>query len=333
MRDGFQSIRPIRAPSRATPPAALRAGHRGSNRPTAAAATARLLVVDDEDINRDIIAEYLEDADYDLVMAEGGERALQLLRKDARIDAVILDRMMPHVDGLEVLKHMQADPRLSSIPVIMQTAAAGHEQVAEGLRSGAYYYLTKPYHRDALLAVVHSALDAARRRRELSREIEQYQGVIALMQEGCFRLRTLRQANELAAAISSLGAEPSSAALGLAELLINAIEHGNLGISFHEKASLLASDTWEAEVDARHALPANADKFVEVQVRREPPVLRVSIRDHGAGFDWRPYLKLDESRALYPNGRGIAMARHVAFRSLHYVEPGNEVVVTLMLAR
>lgn len=292
----------------------------------------RLLVVDDEEINREIIAEYLEDTDYQLTMAAGGEEALNRLSEDRTFDAVILDRMMPGIDGLAVLRQIQSDMRLRHIPVIMQTAAAGHEQVAEGLRLGAYYYLTKPYHRDALVAVVRSALEMVQRRRDLTREIEAFRGVIGLIVDGRFRVRSLREARALSAAISSLGKDPVSVALGLSELMINAIEHGNLGISFQEKAELLAADRWEAEVQERLASPANAGRFVEVRLQREPGVLQVVIRDQGPGFDWRPYLDLSEARALYPNGRGIAMARHIAFRNLRFIDPGNEVVATVAVA-
>jgi CheY-like chemotaxis protein len=293
---------------------------------------ARLLVVDDEAINREIIAEYLEDTDYRLTMAAGGEEAMVRLRADAAFDAVILDRMMPGVDGLAVLQQMQADAELRHVPVIVQTAAAGHEQVAEGLRLGAYYYLTKPYHRDALLAVVRSALEMVQRRRALARAIDEFRGVIGLIVDGCFRVKSLQEARALSAAISSLATDPVSVALGLSELMINGIEHGNLGIGFHEKAGLLAADRWEAEIEARLTAPAHAEKFVEVRIRREAGALHVTIRDQGPGFEWRQYLELSASRALYPNGRGIAMAHHVAFRNLQFIAPGNEVIATIALA-
>jgi CheY-like chemotaxis protein len=290
---------------------------------------ARLLVVDDEKINLEIIGEYLDGEDFELTMVENGEQALALLSGGQSFDAVILDRMMPGFDGLEVLRRMQHDPRLKGVPVIMQTAAAGHEQVAEGLRLGAYYYLTKPYHRDSLLAVVNSALDVLQRRRDLAREIEQYHGLFTLLDEGSFRVQTLRQAHALAAGLSTLAADPPSVALGLLELLINGIEHGNLGITFHEKAALLAADDWEQEVELRGALAQHAGKYVHAHVRREDDTMRIAIRDCGEGFDWRHYLELDESRALHPNGRGIAVARQVAFRSIEFIEPGNQVIVTL----
>src|SRR5690349_3709848 len=289
----------------------------------------RLLVVDDEEINLEIIEEYLEGGNFDLTLARDGEEALRCLQSSQLFDAVILDRMMPGLDGLEVLRQIRQTERLRSIPVIMQTAAAGHEQVAEGLRLGAYYYLTKPYHRDALLAIIHSALDVVQRRRDLAREIEQYRGLLVLLDEGRFRVRTLREAHALAAGLSTLAADPASIALGLVELLINGIEHGNLGITFHDKAALLATDRWEQEVQARLERPDNAKKFVHARARREGGLMRIAIRDCGPGFEWRRYVELDESRALQPNGRGIAVARQVCFRSLEFNETGNEVVVTL----
>ena len=290
---------------------------------------ARLLVVDDEQINLEIIAEYLEGQGFDLTLVQDGEQALRLLTEGRSFDAVILDRMMPGLDGLEVMRRIRHDQGLRGIPVVMQTAATGHEQVAEGLRLGAYYYLTKPYHRDALVAVVNSALDMVRRRLDLAREIEQYRGLLVLLDEGQFRVRTLREAHALAAGLSTLAVDPASAALGLVELLINGIEHGNLGVGFYDKAGLLAADRWEQEVEARLALPENADKYVHASVRREDTRLRISIRDCGPGFEWRRFIELDQSRALHPNGRGIVVARHVSFRTLQFNERGNEVVVTL----
>jgi hypothetical protein len=170
------------------------------------------------------------------------------------------------------------------------------------------------------------------RRRALTRAIDEFQGVIGLIVDGRFRVKSLQEARALSAAISSLAADPVSVALGLSELMINGIEHVNLAIGFHGKAELLAADRWEAEIEARLASPANSQKFVEVRIQREAGVLHVGIRDQGPGFDWRPYLDLSASRALYPNGRGIAMARHVAFRNLRFIDPGNEVVATLAIA-
>ncbi len=293
---------------------------------------ARLLVVDDEEINLEIISEFLDGEPYDLDLVDGGEEALERFAQGVEYDAVILDRMMPRVDGMEVLRRMKAEPRLLNIPVILQTAAAAPEQVAEGLRLGAYYYLTKPYHRDSLRAVVRSAVGTFTATQDLASEIDRYQGTLSLLYSGVLRFCTLRHARSLTAALSGLAADPQSACLGLGELLVNAVEHGNLGITFHDKARLLSEDRWEQEVEARLASPQYADKYVEVHLEREQGLLNITIRDQGPGFDWQRYLELDEGRAMYPNGRGIALARHIGFRSLAYRGTGSEVFVTLVAA-
>ena len=231
---------------------------------------ARLLVVDDEAVNLEIIAEYLEAEACELTMAADGGQALELLRSgDADFDAVVLDRMMPGIDGLAVLREIKATPALRSLPVILQTAAAGREQVAEGLKLGAYYYLTKPYHRDALVAVVRAALADTAQRRDLARRIEESRAVMDLIEHATFRFRTLEDARALAAACAGLCEEPDLAGMGLAELLVNAIEHGNLGITFHEKSELLAAGRWEEEVSARLRRPENLERAAELECWRE----------------------------------------------------------------
>lgn len=244
----------------------------------------RLLVVDDEPVNLEIIAEYLAGECCMLSFASDGVQALEHLG-EADFDCVILDRMMPSLNGLEVLRRMKADARLRNIPVIMQTAAAGRDQVAEGLRLGAYYYLTKPYHQDALRAVVRSALGFTRSLGDLQRRIRDHAGMLSLLQGGKFRLRTLSQARSLAAALAGACKDPPNAGMGLAELLVNAVEHGNLGIDFEEKSRLLDEGHWENEVQARLALPQYRSKYVEVEIHRAETDIRVLITDQGTGFD------------------------------------------------
>lgn len=290
----------------------------------------QLLVVDDEPVNLEIVSEYLEGEHYSVNVANDGAEALEFLDQNAaEVDCVILDRMMPRVDGMEVLRRMKADARFKSIPVIMQTAAANRDQVAEGLALGAYYYLTKPYHQDALRAVVRSALSASRMRGDMQRRIDEYAGVLGLLREGKFEFRTMVEARALAAALAGACKDAATAGMGLVELLINAVEHGNLGIDFQQKSMLLSEGRWEAEVEGRLRLPEYRGKWVTVVVTRGERDIRIVISDQGKGFDWQKYLELDEARALHPNGRGIALARNVAFSDLQYQGDGNVVVVTL----
>lgn len=148
--------------------------------------------------------------------------------------------------------------------------------------------------------------------------------------EGLFELRTLCEARQLAAFLAAQFPDPAAAALGLIELMVNAVEHGNLGISTDEKADLLRRGVWEQEVQRRLLLPENASKRVRVELCRAARSLTLLIHDDGPGFDWRQYCELDPARALEPNGRGIALARQIAFPDLEYLGGGNVARVVVL---
>lgn len=292
--------------------------------------TPHLLIVDDEPFNLEIIAEYLEETGYRLTLASGGDLAWEMLSNPQnQFDLVLLDRMMPGKDGMEVLRLIKADERLKQTPVIMQTAASSPEQVAEGLKAGAYYYLTKPFEPDTLLAIVRSAVSDLRAREELRNVVVEYCTALRLANTADFSIRTLEEARLLSAFVAQAAAVPETASLGLAELLVNGVEHGNLGISFKEKSRLRENDCWEQEIERRLALPENLDKRVRLTMERGEEGWVVTITDEGCGFEWQSFLEFDPERAFAPNGRGIALSRQLAFSSMEYLGNGNAVKVVL----
>ncbi len=294
--------------------------------------TPHLLVVDDEPINLEIIEEYLDDSGFSADFRASGESAWEALEQGRHIyDAVLLDRMMPGLDGMSLLRRIKHDPRFVNLPVIMQTAACSPQQIREGLEAGAYYYLTKPYEREGLLAIIRAALADARERKILmQQEAERWRGM-HFLQEARFSIRTVEEAGQLAAFLAQACPKPDAAHLGLSELMLNAVEHGNLGISYAEKARLKQSDGWQREVERRAALPENQHKRVAVCVTRHSQALIVRIEDQGPGFDWQPYLDFSPERAFDPNGRGIALARLMSFSAIEYLGSGNVVQATLAL--
>lgn len=291
-----------------------------------------LLAVDDEPLNLEIIREYLDDPRMDVDLAPNAERAWQRLETAATpYDLVILDRMMPGMNGIEMLLRMKADARYRRIPVIIQTAAASPEQVREGIEAGAYYYLTKPYEPAALIAIVRAALaDVEEQAAAALRAAEQAE-TLRLLESAEFRFVTLDDANRLAGLLASLCPAPDTAAMGLTELMVNAIEHGNLGISYAEKLRLKRADVWEAEIARRLTLPENRMKKARISMRRTATEAVFTIYDEGQGFEWQRYLDFDPARAFDPNGRGIAMARMMSFFRIDYRGCGNEVVATVKL--
>jgi DNA-binding response OmpR family regulator len=291
----------------------------------------KILAVDDDVLNRDILFEYLTDGGYEVIEADDGDTALKLLNEIGRVDAIVLDRMMPRLNGMEVLRAVKANPALADVPVIMQSAATAHHQILEGIEAGVYYYLTKPYEDRMLLAIVGAALNDAAVRRKLRAEVRQHKRVLGLMEQSRFRFQTLEEARNLAFFIANCFPVPEAVVYGLNELLINAVEHGNLGIGYEEKTDLVFEGRLFDEIERRLGLPENQKKWAHLSFEAHDTHLTVRIQDQGNGFDWRRYLEISPERATHPHGRGIATSRLMSFTSIDYVGNGSEVVCTVRL--
>src|SRR6478672_11849812 len=110
---------------------------------------ARILIVDDNETNRCLLAARLGAEGYQTVEAENGERALAVVR-EVEPDVVLLDVMMPKIDGFEVCRRLKDDPTLGFVPIIMVTARTDSDDAVTGLNAGADEYLTKPVDHAAL---------------------------------------------------------------------------------------------------------------------------------------------------------------------------------------
>jgi CheY-like chemotaxis protein len=290
-----------------------------------------VLLVDDEHLNLEILTEYFEGEEpFVLQTADSGEAAWELLQNPEHdFKLILLDRMMPGLDGIGLLKRIKVEPRLAGIPVIMQTAANSPGQIREGLEAGAYYYLTKPYRRDSLLAIVHAALCDAEARNSLSQKLHQHITSLQFLDEAEFSIRTVEEATQLASFIAHACPNPDGAVMGISELLVNGVEHGNLGLTYAEKSCLKQEDRWHDEILRRSTLPENVDKRVRLSYLRKDGLITIRICDQGAGFAWQKYLQIDPERAFDPNGRGIALAGMLSFTSITYEGCGNIAVATI----
>ena len=138
----------------------------------------KILIVDDEPFNVDYLEQELEDLDYLTIAAVDGQEALAKVRSEAP-DLVLLDIMMPGMDGFEVLSRLKADPATRDIPVIIISASNSLQSVVKGIQLGAEDYLPKPFEPILLHARISSSLDKKRLRdlehqymRGLERELD-----------------------------------------------------------------------------------------------------------------------------------------------------------------
>ena len=294
----------------------------------------RILVVDDEVLNLEIIAEFLEDDDYELIFAQDGYQAWNILENNQdNIDLVLLDRMMPGLDGLQVLTKMKEHSALKHIPVILQTALTDTQDVIEGMQANAFHYLTKPFDVNLLRSVIRTAINEHRAYISLQNELKKSAGTLSLMRNGIFHFKTLEEAQDLSLFISNACPVPEQAISGLSELMVNAIEHGNLGISYEEKSELISTNLWREEVEHRLSLESNAGKFITLNFQHTNTHINITITDMGEGFNWHDYLEISMERVADNHGRGIAMAKVLSFDTIEYHGRGNTVTATINLVK
>ena len=103
-----------------------------------------VLVVDDNDMNRDVLSRRLQREGYEVSTVESGKRALETLELE-KYDVVLLDIMMPEMDGFETLKHIRSNGKFKTLPVIMLTSLNEMEDVKKCIGLGANDYVLKPY--------------------------------------------------------------------------------------------------------------------------------------------------------------------------------------------
>ena len=137
----------------------------------------KLLVVDDNEMNRDMLSRRLSRRKHTVITAENGQQALDLIEKES-FDVILLDIMMPGISGIEVLKLIRQSYSASELPVIMVTAKSDSEDVVTALKLGANDYVIKPLDFPVVLTRVETQLEASRNHKKLKKHAEELEAQI-----------------------------------------------------------------------------------------------------------------------------------------------------------
>ena len=175
-------------------------------------------------------------------------------------------------------------------------------------------------------AIIRAAIETSELRRELESKVDEAGETLRLLRSGSFQVQRPREADFLAVQLGS-ACRNAQAGVAIFELLLNAVEHGNLGIDYEEKGRLVAERRLGDEIRRRLELPNYHDLWARIDLERKDDEFQLVITDQGKGFDFARYLRFDEARWFDTHGRGILMANGVV--EIEYVAPGNRVRVSV----
>ena len=187
----------------------------------------RILLVDDEPVNRQVLLNHLVLQHYQLVEASSGEQALQIIEQDGPFDLVLLDIMMPRMSGYEVCRRLRVYYPASVLPVIFLTAKNQLADLVKSFNAGGNDYLSKPINKPELLARVENHLKLLDVHRHLELKVGK-------------RTESLRQANEQLRTLSDIGLQLNQSLdlhqilQGIHDNIASLMDVGRFGIGIHQ---------------------------------------------------------------------------------------------------
>ena len=289
--------------------------------------TTIVLVVDDDPLCRTMIRHMLEPDNIMVIETDSIQSTWELLEANSLVDfdVILLDRNLPDGDGMDLLPRLRQSSKLKMVPVIIQSGIRSNDEISNGISisKGAYHYLEKPYRREMLRTLIRIAVRESKERHFLVSKIEKDIDSFAFMTRSEYEIRTLDDARILTPFLAKMFPNPESASSGIIELLINAIEHGNLEIGYQKKGALLEQNMWLHEIERRMVLPKYAQRMVQIKVERKHDRIILEIADQGPGFDWHKFDTISEDCLFKLHGRGIALARNSSFDGMVYSPTGN----------
>lgn len=296
------------------------------NQPTARINS--LLIIGFDQESEVFLRSTLEQQNIHLTFVKNAAEAKQLIFQDppSLYSAYLFDNNGDFADNLALLKTLKEHSQYSVVPVIFQTDTQHPQQIQQSLENGAYFYLLKPYTASLLLSVLKATMNGFHNHCKLDGHLTDIEKIQANLQSACFHIKTPEDAKSLSCVLAYTTPKPKKVVVGLFELMNNAIEHGNLNISYREKTQLIQSDKLQQELKKRQALPENFNKIVTVCFERKESELQFTITDSGQGFNPKSYLDFSVERAMDNHGRGIMIANKFSFDELIYANNGNTVI-------
>lgn len=287
----------------------------------------RVLVVDDSEVDRHLVGGLLqEELELEITFACDGEDALRQI-DESLPDLILTDLVMPGKDGLELVAEL--NEKHPFVPVILVTSKGSEEIAVRALKLGAASYVPKQTLAEELVETVETALSAAAQRRGRSELMKAMRHSETSFEIGNARSLFPPLISYLQEAIGALGTldegEATRVGVALEEALVNAAEHGNLGLD-----SALRQDDragYLSLLEERLHSEALGPRRIQVRATLTADEARFVIEDEGEGFDWHDLPDpTDPQNLLKVSGRGVMLMR-TFMDEVTFNERGNQVIL------
>lgn len=296
----------------------------------------RILIVDDDKYISLLLFNFLEDEGYVCDTAENGLEALEKVSKGTKYDLVLLDFVMPKMNGMEFLAAVrEINPKL---PVLMISGYRTRENTLEALKLGAIGFIKKPFSLNDVLKNLRLVLHTAKSKKELG-------PILPYLKRG--NMEFVFKTGDISSDKVSLylathlgemgfieGYRISTVALAFNEVLINAVEHGNLELPVNYFIEGSESSDKESLSDLKNQRlkdPRYADRNIVVKYSFENNETAVTISDEGKGFDTSRiahFLAGDDQTLTDGIGRGLVLLKY-AVDQVSFNQTGNEVTLLI----
>ena len=234
-----------------------------------------------------------------------------------------LDLVCPN--EYEALESLALRDRSDDAMLVLLASGGECTCSCEMIRERADFELVKPVSTENLVSIVKAARDLAIQRQSLRQDVLNRSSAIGNIVAGSFEIRTPEHARNLATMLSIPCPEPDQVAVGLIELMLNAIEHGNLEIGYDLKTELLETGRWVEEIERRLSLDCFRDRVVRVDFEKSPEDIAFQITDEGPGFDPGPFRRIRRDALASGHGRGLFIASECCFDEVEFLGRGNVV--------
>ncbi|MGA2478570.1 MAG: response regulator [Spirochaetia bacterium] len=285
----------------------------------------RVLVVDDQETLRALLSRLLIREGFEPIEAADGEQAVALFKSQSPL-VVVSDIMMPRMDGLTLLHEIKRIDRNAT--VILMTGQGNEDVLLNALRGGATNFFKKPFNIRELIEeirkVVEFRLEAARSTLFSPFLVEETKRFVMPRADSAY----FPIINQITLQLPCLLPEGEilNLKIGIEEMIANAIEHGNLGISFEEKNRAIEEGRLAELMAERGSQSDAAGRAVHIDARLTSEYFEISIRDEGKGFAWRDLPAVAPESLLSFNGRGIFLTK-IYFDEVTYNETGTMVTL------